>query len=64
MPHNHSLQPLCVTNKLGSTGEIFINSVSRLIGLLLDYRNVSKDEGHQDRRMGCMLNLLVSCPTR
>jgi hypothetical protein len=52
------LHPLCADNDLGSTGEVFISSVSRLIGLLLDYRNVSSGDGHKERRMGCMLNLL------
>ena len=43
-------------------GTVFIDSVSRLIALLLDYRKISSDECHKNRRMGCMLNLLVSQP--
>ena len=38
---------------------MFIDSVCRLIALLLDYRSVSADEHHKGRRMGCILNLLV-----
>ncbi|CAI8007599.1 Dedicator of cytokinesis protein 3, partial [Geodia barretti] len=52
------LRPLCASSELGTSGETFITSVGRLIGLLLDYRNVSSGDGHQDRQMGCMLNLL------
>lgn len=40
---------------------MFIDSVCRLIALLLDYRSVSADEHHKGRRMGCILNLLVGC---
>ena len=55
---------MCASNELGTAGDTFITSVGRLIGLLLDYRNVSSGDGHQDRQMGCMLNLLVSYPIR
>ena len=61
-PYLPRLRPLCASSELGTSGETFITSVGRLIGLLLDYRNVSSGDGHQDRQMGCMLNLLVSCP--
>lgn len=37
----------------------FIENVTRLISLLLDYRNVPADDANRGRRMGCMLNLLV-----
>ena len=47
-------------NQIGEAGCVFIDSVSRLIGLLLDYRNVQEDSTHRGQRMGCMLNLLVS----
>ena len=44
-------------SKLSASGTVFVDSVCRLIGLLLDYRNVSVDD--KNRRMGCMFNLLV-----
>ena len=37
----------------------FTGSVERLIELILDYRNVPTGDGHKNKRMGCMLNLLV-----
>ena len=37
----------------------FTGSVKRLIELILDYRNVPTGDGHKNKRMGCMLNLLV-----
>ena len=37
----------------------FTDSVKRLIELMLDYRNVPTGDGHKNKRMGCMLNLLV-----
>ena len=62
--HIHSLQKQCSSGKgMESTGTVFIDSVCRLIALLLDYRKISNDECHKNRRMGCMLNLLVSQPT-
>ena len=55
-----SLTPLCNSyRELEGVGTAFIDSVCRLIALLLDYRNVSIDDCHKGRRMGCMLNLLV-----
>ncbi len=47
---------------LQKAGPPFIDSVSRLIALLLDYGSVSGD-AHKAQRMGCMLNLLV-CHSR
>ena len=44
---------------LQSSGMGFIESVTRLIALLLDYRSVPAHDCHKGRRMGCMLNLLV-----
>ena len=50
----------CRRKNLRDSGPPFIDSVSRLIALLLDYRSVSTDESYRARRMGCMFNLLVS----
>lgn len=36
------------------SGEAFIETVTRLIALLLDYRNVPTDDANRGRRMGCM----------
>ena len=56
-----SLKSLCTKDKdIGETGIVFVDSVSRLIGLLLDYRNVHADASCKGQRMGCMFNLLVS----
>lgn len=33
--------------------------VTRLIELVIDYRNVPADDYNKDNRMGCMFNLLV-----
>lgn len=45
---------------LKASGVGFIDSVTRLIALLLDYRSVPANDANRGRRMGCMLNLLVS----
>jgi len=37
----------------------FTGSVKLLIELILDYRNVPAGDSHKNKRMGCMLNLLV-----
>ncbi len=56
-----SLRPLCGNcAAVGPNGVSFIETVTRLIALVLDYRNVPTDDYHKGRRMGCMLNLLVS----
>ena len=58
IPLPRSLQGLVQhDSKLSASGTVFVDSVCRLIGLLLDYRNVSVDD--KNRRMGCMFNLLV-----
>ena len=46
-------------NELREAGEVFVNTVSRLIGLILDYRRVEGDSSQSGQRMGCILNLLV-----
>ena len=38
----------------------FTHSVKHYIELILDYRNVPAGDSHKNKRMGCMLNLLVS----
>ena len=43
-----------------SVSKPFIETVSGMIGLLLDYHNVENDDTCKGRRMGCMFNLLVS----
>jgi hypothetical protein len=43
---------------LVESGQFFVDTVSRLIGLILDYRNVQDDNNYQEQRMGCILNLL------
>lgn len=48
------------TDELKESGEAFINTVSRLIGLILDYRRVEGDSSQSGQRMGCILNLLVT----
>ena len=48
------------TDELKEPGEPFINTVSRLIGLILDYRRVEGDSTQSGQRMGCILNLLVT----
>ena len=58
-PIHCSLLPLC--KGIGEGATVFVDSVSHLIGLLLDYRNVQGDSSCQGQRMGCMFNLLVSC---
>ena len=47
-------------DELREAGLVFVDTVSRLIGLILDYRSVQGDSTHRGKRMGCMLNLLVS----
>ena len=42
-----------------SASKPFIETVSRMIGLLLDYHNVENNDTCRGRRMGCMFNLLV-----
>ena len=55
-----SLTPLSNScHELEGVGTVFIDSVCRLIILLLDYRSISADEPKKGMRMGCMLNLLV-----
>ncbi|XP_019851718.1 PREDICTED: dedicator of cytokinesis protein 2-like isoform X2 [Amphimedon queenslandica] len=46
------------THELKESGEAFVNTVSRLIGLILDYRRVEGDSSQSGQRMGCILNLL------
>lgn len=41
-----------------STGISFINSVTRLLERLLDYRNVLQGDENKDKRMSCTVNLL------
>ena len=38
----------------------FVTHVTRLIELVIDFRNVPDDDYNKDNRMGCMFNLLVS----
>lgn len=42
------------------TGSAFINSVTRLLERLLDYRSVIQGDENRDKRMSCIVNLLVS----
>lgn len=49
----------CNDKALKESGKVFVDSVSRLIGLILDYRNVQDDNDYRGQRMGCILNLLV-----
>ena len=42
------------------SGTAFINSVTRLLERLLDYRNVMQGDENCDKRMSCTVNLLVS----
>ena len=37
----------------------FVAHVTRLIELVIDFRNVPSDDYNKDNRMGCMFNLLV-----
>ncbi|GFS76082.1 dedicator of cytokinesis protein 3 [Nephila pilipes] len=39
-------------------GIVFINSITRLLERLLDYRNVMEGEENRDKRMSCTVNLL------
>ena len=55
-----SLTSLCTESaSLKDNGIPFVETVTRLIALLLDYRNVPTDDANKGRRTGCMLNLLV-----
>lgn len=45
---------------LRETGSAFINSVTRLLERLLDYRSVIHGDENRDKRMSCTVNLLVS----
>lgn len=57
----YSMTALCDDDdELREAGLVFVDTVSRLIGLILDYRSVQGDSTHRGKRMGCMLNLLVS----
>ena len=64
--HDH-LSPCSVTQRcagltdktLAASIMEFTDSVKLLIELILDYRNVPTGDGHKNKRMGCMLNLLV-----
>ncbi|XP_050437512.1 dedicator of cytokinesis protein 3 isoform X2 [Adelges cooleyi] len=40
------------------TGSAFINSVTRLLERLLDYRSVMRGDDNRDKRMSCTVNLL------
>lgn len=40
------------------TGSAFINSVTRLLERLLDYRSVIQGDENRDKRMSCIVNLL------
>lgn len=42
------------------SGTAFINSVTRLLERLLDYRSVMQGDENCDKRMSCTVNLLVS----
>ena len=56
-----SLISQCESNPMLKSSVMgFIENVTRLIALLLDYRHVPADDANRGRRMGCMLNLLVS----
>ena len=55
-----SMTHLCYEDEhMKETGKVFVDSVSHLIGLILDYRNVQGDNNYRGQRMGCILNLLV-----
>ena len=41
-------------------GKAFINSITRLLERLLDYRNVMEGDENRDKRMSCTFNLLVN----
>ena len=43
---------------LRTTGIPFVNLVTKLLGRLLDYRDIIRDE-NRDNRMSCTVNLLV-----
>jgi len=46
--------------KWKNPGKAFINSITRLLERLLDYRNVMEGDENRDKRMSCTFNLLVN----
>ena len=59
--YTYSMTTLCDDdNELRVAGLVFVDTVSRLIGLILGYRSVQGDSSHRGKRMGYMLNLLLS----
>ena len=56
LPHCHKQKDADFSRQ----GVELVTHVTRLIELVIDFRNVPDDDYNKDNRMGCMFNLLVS----